>query len=165
MSELTKVREMVCISCPIGCELTLYTDENDDLVVKGNRCPRGKEYAREEFFAPKRVVTATARTTSKDFPRVPVRTDAPLPKEHIDDLLKRVYELDVPVPIRRGQVILEDFADTGVSLVASLSVHDGGAPGRAPAGAGAGASSGAVGAADADANADAGAQNEEADDE
>jgi CxxC motif-containing protein len=122
--ELTKVREMVCISCPIGCRLTLYTDENEELVVKGNRCPRGKEYAREEYFAPKRIVTATARTASSTFPRVPVRTDAPLPKEHIDALLKDVYELEVPVPISRGQVIFEDYHGTGVNLTASMSITD-----------------------------------------
>ena len=139
MSELTKEREMICISCPIGCRLTLYTDENDELVVKGNKCPRGKEYATEEFFAPKRIVTATARTTSKEFPRVPVRTTAALPKEHIDELLSEIYKLDVAVPVKRGQVILENFADTGVDLVASLSVQAGrvGAtsPGRSETGA------------------------------
>jgi len=123
MSELTKVREMTCISCPIGCRLSLYTDQNDELVVKGNKCPRGKEYATEEYFAPKRVVTATAHTQSPEFPRVPVRTDRSLPKEQIDNLLKQVYSLDIPVPIRRGQVILENFADTGVNLIASMSVQ------------------------------------------
>lgn len=123
MSELTKVREMTCISCPIGCHLSLYKDQNDELVVKGNKCPRGKEYATEEYFAPRRVVTATARTQSPEFPRVPVRTDQSLPKEEIDKLLTQVYSLDIPVPIRRGQVILENFADTGVNLIASMSVQ------------------------------------------
>ena len=131
--ELTKVREMVCISCPIGCRLTLYTDQEDELVVKGNRCARGKEYAREEYFAPKRIVTATARTTSTVFPRVPVRTDAALPKEHIDELLKDVYTLEIPVPITRGQVILENYRGTGVSLIASMSVERNRGPGATAA--------------------------------
>mgnify|MGYP006302747497 CR=1 FL=1 len=116
------IREMICISCPIGCHLQLFTDENDELVVKGNRCPRGKEYATEEYYAPKRVVTATARTASRDAPRLPVRTDKPLPKEHIDELLREVYSLEVKLPVKRGAVLIENFRDSGVNLVSSLTL-------------------------------------------
>lgn len=116
------IREMICISCPIGCHLELYKDENEELIVKGNRCPRGKEYATEEYYAPKRVVTATARTADEGAPRLPVRTDKPLPKEHIDDLIAEVYALDVKLPIDRGTVLIENFRDTGVNLVSSLTL-------------------------------------------
>ncbi|MFP3960222.1 MAG: DUF1667 domain-containing protein [Spirochaetaceae bacterium] len=117
------IREMICISCPIGCRLKLYTDENEELVVRGNRCPRGKEYAEEEYFAPKRVITATARTADGEAPRLPVRTDAALPKEHIDDLLREVYALEVPLPVERGAVLIENFRDTGVNLISSLTLE------------------------------------------
>jgi CxxC motif-containing protein len=116
------IREMICISCPIGCHLQLFTDENEELVVKGNRCPRGKEYATEEYYAPKRVVTATARTADPSAPRLPVRTDKPLPKEHIDDLVSEVYRLNVALPVDRGAVLIENFRNTGVNLVSSLTL-------------------------------------------
>ena len=115
-------REMICISCPIGCHLQLFKDENDELVVKGNRCPRGKEYAQEEYYAPKRIVTATCRTADPEMPRLPVRTDKPLPKEHIDDLISEVYELNVEPPVERGAVLIENYRDTGVNLIASLTL-------------------------------------------
>jgi CxxC motif-containing protein len=102
--------------------LQLFTDENEELVVKGNRCPRGKEYATEEYYAPKRVVTATARTADPSAPRLPVRTDKPLPKEHIDDLISEVYRLNVALPVDRGAVLIENFRNTGVNLVSSLTL-------------------------------------------
>ena len=116
------IREMICISCPIGCHLQLFKDDNDELVVKGNKCPRGKEYATEEYYAPKRIVTATARTATPEAPRLPVRTDTSLPKEHIDDLLAEVYALNVELPVKRGDVLIENFRDTGVNLVSSLTL-------------------------------------------
>jgi len=116
------IREMICISCPIGCHLQLFKDENEELVVKGNRCPRGKEYAQEEYYAPKRVVTATAATADPDAPRLPVRTDKPLPKEHINDLISEVYALEVQLPVDRGAVLIENYRDTGVNLVSSLTL-------------------------------------------
>ncbi len=80
-------REMICISCPVGCHLTVTWHVQDvaadtDVEVAGNRCPRGEEYGKEEVRAPKRVVTATCAVNSELLARVPVKTDAPLLKEH-----------------------------------------------------------------------------------
>jgi len=124
------IREMICISCPIGCHLQLFKDENDSVVVKGNRCPRGKEYGREEYFAPKRIVTATCRTDSEIFPRLAVLTDHALPKDHINNLLSELYQMEVHLPVKRGKVILEDYAGTGVNLIASITLEGGGNEGQ-----------------------------------
>lgn len=143
------IREMVCISCPVGCRLALYLEPPADaagavgdvavgraaaangtasaaerLVVTGNRCSRGEVYAREEYLAPKRVVTATVRMHSGHRPRLPVRTSAPLPKGEIEGLLRRIYELELTPPIERGEVIIPDIAGSGVDLLASFSVKE-----------------------------------------
>jgi len=52
-------RKLVCISCPLGCRLTVTWEDERDITVKGNRCAKGESYAQEEILAPKRVVTAT----------------------------------------------------------------------------------------------------------
>lgn len=40
------IKEMVCVSCPIGCMLTVeLNDKNEVLSVKGNTCKRGEQYA------------------------------------------------------------------------------------------------------------------------
>jgi CxxC motif-containing protein len=122
MSPNKNTKEMICIVCPVGCHLQV-TVEGEDVKVTGNRCPRGEEYAREEILAPKRVVTATCRLEDEQHPRLPVKTDAPLPFEKIDDLLKAVYNLSVKTPVKVGDILIEDFGGTGVNLVASRSIN------------------------------------------
>ena len=128
------MRELVCISCPVGCRLEAVRHEDGSVTVTGNQCPKGEDYAREEITAPKRIVTATAalaaaadsdasggRGLSRAC-RVPVRTDVPLPVEKIDALLSRLYTLRLEPPVRRGDVIIANFENSGVKVIASLSV-------------------------------------------
>lgn len=70
--------ELICITCPKGCHLTV--DEENDYAVKGNACPRGAEYGKNELKNPKRVVTSTVKTTSEEHPRCPVKTNGAIPK-------------------------------------------------------------------------------------
>jgi CxxC motif-containing protein len=118
-------QEMICISCPIGCRLTVSREAgSDEIVVQGNKCGRGKVYGEEEFLAPRRMVTCTCSTDSEIFPRVPVRTVSALPKELIDDLLSDLYRLTIPLPIKRGQSVLEDFRGTGIDVIATMSIAE-----------------------------------------
>jgi len=120
-------RKLVCISCPLGCRLTVTWEEETDIKVTGNKCAKGESYAREEILAPKRVVTATvlvaaARTGESGPRRLPVKTTAPLLKEHIPALLNELYRMEVKPPLRCGDVLLKDIAGTGVDLVATRSL-------------------------------------------
>jgi len=148
-------RKLVCISCPLGCRLTVTWEDEENITVAGNRCAKGESYAREEILAPKRVVTATvavaagagsatsaaadraaagraaARRATTGRPatrqaagarRLPVKTNAPLLKEHICELLNTLYRMEVKPPLRCGDVLLKDIAGTGVDLVAVRSL-------------------------------------------
>ena len=127
MSQATRAgrsgrREMICLSCPIGCHLEVAPESGDELKVSGNRCPKGLEYAREEYFAPRRIVTATCRSTSARMRRVPVRTNRALPVEMINDLLAQVYSLELAAPMKAGDVIVADFRSTGVDVILSTNL-------------------------------------------
>jgi CxxC motif-containing protein len=135
-------RSLVCISCPLGCRLTVTWGDESDITVKGNQCAKGESYAQEEILAPKRVVTATvavarrAGTAPAHTPaatgwagasppqRLPVKTSAPLLKEHIPELLNKLYRMEVEAPLCCGDVLLEDIAGTGVDLVVTRSLKE-----------------------------------------
>ena len=54
------IRELTCISCPLGCPLKVETDENGAVLqVTGNTCKRGEVYGKKEVTAPERTVTST----------------------------------------------------------------------------------------------------------
>lgn len=119
-------RELVCISCPVGCRLEAEQHPDGSLTVTGNRCPKGEDYAREEINAPKRIVTTTVKISGAGRRRVPVRTDRPLPVGRIDALLTELHGMVLDPPIERGRTILSDFEKTGVNVTASLSMEQSG---------------------------------------
>ena len=112
-------KELICISCPTGCHLTAGKDENGAWQITGNRCPRGKEYGISELTDPRRVVTATVASDSELMPRIPVRTDKALPKKHIAALLNRLYTMQVKVPVKSGDVLIEDIENSKVCVIFS----------------------------------------------
>jgi CxxC motif-containing protein len=115
-------KKMICIACPIGCHLNARQDDEGTVTITGNRCKRGEEYGREELLAPKRVVTATVKVLSQKFRRLPVKTESAIPKELIDELLNRLYQLEIQPPVQIGEPVLENIHDTGINLVATRSI-------------------------------------------
>ncbi|MCE1196999.1 DUF1667 domain-containing protein [bacterium] len=122
--------EMICITCPMGCHLSIERPSENEIVVSGNRCPRGEKYAREELLSPKRVVTATCRATDalavEPSPcrprRVPLRTSAGFPKERVPELLALIYGLELRLPVQRGQVAIADALGTGVDVLVARTM-------------------------------------------
>ena len=47
--------KMVCIMCPLGCEMEVEK-VGDEVIVSGNNCIRGKVYATSEMTNPERMV-------------------------------------------------------------------------------------------------------------
>ncbi len=116
-------KKLVCIACPMGCHLEV-AGTPESLQVSGNRCPRGEAYGIEEATSPRRVLTYVVRTNSAQVPFVPVRTDNPLPKALINPLITELNRMRIRIPVRRGQVVLNDYADTGVNVTATRSVSE-----------------------------------------
>ena len=72
-------RELTCIVCPRGCNLTVeLSDKGEVLSVVGNACKRGAVYAQNECTHPMRTVTSTIRCA--DGRIVPVKTGDVIPK-------------------------------------------------------------------------------------
>lgn len=109
-------RELICISCPTGCRLTAE-EVDGKWQISGNRCPRGKVYAVNELSDPRRVVTATVAANSELMPRIPVRTDKALPKRYIAPLLNRLYAMKVQIPVKSGDILLENVENSGINVI------------------------------------------------
>jgi len=110
-------KSLICISCPVGCRLTATVDAGGNITIHGNKCERGVTYGREEMFTPKRLVTAVVKTDSQVLPYLPVRTTRPLLKQHIPGLLNTIYSLHVKTPVAAGDVLIADYAGTGIDVI------------------------------------------------
>lgn len=117
-------KELICIRCPLGCNLTAELDGKGEVQnVSGNTCPRGAEYAKKELTSPTRMVTSTVPVVGGDQPRVPVKTADDIPKDKIVACMEAIRSLTVNAPVTCGQVLLSDAAGTGISIIATKTVE------------------------------------------
>lgn len=115
-------KELTCIRCPIGCQLTAVL-EGDEIVISGNTCPRGAEYGKKEVTAPTRIVTGSVRVIGGELPLVSVKTAADVPKEKMMDVMRQIHACQVKAPVRAGDVLIRDAAGTGADIVATRTVE------------------------------------------
>ncbi|WP_228288122.1 DUF1667 domain-containing protein [Thermosipho ferrireducens] len=115
-------KKMICIMCPIGCELTV-SKQGEKITVEGNRCLRGREYGINEMVNPRRVLTMSVKVENGEMDLVSVRTDAPIPKKLIYDIIEYIKKLKVKAPVKRGEIIVKNIFNTGVNLIATRTVE------------------------------------------
>lgn len=113
---------LTCIGCPLGCQITVELKNKEVIMVSGNTCKRGDDYARKEVTSPTRIVTSTVKVCGGNASVVSVKTQSDIPKDKIFDCVKALKEVVVQAPIIIGDVVLENVAGTGVDIVATKAV-------------------------------------------
>ena len=112
------MKELTCIVCPRGCRLKV----DDNMEVTGNACPRGKMYAINELTNPTRTITSSIRVSNRPYTLVSVKTDKPVPKGKMFDVMKEIDKLVVKAPTRIGQVILAHVLGTDSNIVITKDI-------------------------------------------
>ncbi|MBQ3725113.1 MAG: DUF1667 domain-containing protein [Oscillospiraceae bacterium] len=110
-------RQLTCIGCPMGCQLTATVENGVVTTVTGNTCKRGDDYARKECVAPMRTVTGTVRMA--DGRVVSVRTRTDVPKAKMFDVAEAFNRARPAAPLHIGDVVIADVCGTGVDVVAT----------------------------------------------
>ena len=112
------MKELTCIVCPRGCRLKV----DDNMVVTGNSCPRGEKYAINELTNPTRTITSSIRVNNRPYTLVSVKTDKPIPKDKMFDVMKEIDKLSIDAPTRIGQVVLTNVLGTDVNIVITKDI-------------------------------------------
>ncbi len=116
-------KKFICVSCPLGCGLTVTLDNGEVVQVKGNSCPRGAAYAKSEVKDPRRVFASTVRVKGGKLPVCPIRSKTPAPKDKLFDIAEAVAKLEIKAPIQIGQILIHNVCDTDVDIVASRDLE------------------------------------------
>lgn len=119
-----EIKKLTCISCPMGCPLTVEMEGNEVINVAGNTCKRGDVYARKEVTNPTRIVTSTVRVIGGAAGMVSVKTKEDIPKDKIFDCVKSLKGIEVKAPVHIGDVILPNAGGTGIDIVATKNVEE-----------------------------------------
>ena len=118
-----KSRKVVCVLCPLGCKIRIELDEEGNILsISGNKCPRGEGYAKDEIKDPKRVVTTSVKVLDGELPLASVKTDGPIPKKYIFELMKILKSVEMKAPVNVGDVVVRNIFETNVNVVITRSV-------------------------------------------
>lgn len=91
-------------------------------IMEGNKCKKGVEYAQEEISNPRRMLTSSVLILDGELPIISVKTLHPIPKKKLFDVLAEIKRTIVKAPIKSGDVIIKNVADTGIDIVATKTV-------------------------------------------
>ena len=116
-------RSIICISCPLGCNLTVEHDDKVIISVKNNACARGPKYAEKEVFSPERVVTSTIKIEGAKIPLLPVKTDRSVSKDKMFEVMKEIFKLKTKASVSRGDIIASNICGSGANLVATRTLN------------------------------------------
>jgi CxxC motif-containing protein len=117
-----ETKQLVCVNCPKGCNITVTLDNGKVVDIKGYTCDKGKNYAAQETVRPMRVLTSTVKVEGAALRVLPVITDKEIPLDLCEKAMEEIRQLDVKAPIKVNDVIVADFLGTGANLVASRSM-------------------------------------------
>ena len=126
---MTEKKIITCITCPIGCEMTVEFDGKNFISVGGHTCKRGEKYASDEIQNPRRTVTSTVviscttananKTVTK---YLPVKTSSPISKDKIYDAMKIINGIKAAAPIKMGDILYENFTEDGINILACKDI-------------------------------------------
>lgn len=92
-------------------------------VLKGNKCKKGIEYARNEVFDPRRMLTSSVLVEGGEWLLVSVKSTNPIPKDKIFSVLKELHKTTIRAPVKSQQLILKNVANTGIDIIATKTVR------------------------------------------
>lgn len=116
-------KELICIGCPLGCNITVEKDGDAILSITGNTCQRGADYATKELTNPRRIVTSLVRVKGGELPVVSVKTASDIAKGRIQDCIDVLKNIELAAPVELGEVVVENICGSGVNVIATRRVE------------------------------------------
>mgnify|MGYP003228490624 CR=1 FL=1 len=89
-------KKLICIGCPLGCELCAVLERGEVISVTGNTCGR----------------------------MLPVRTKMDIPKAKVLECVRELKHVVVEAPVETGQIIVQDIAGTNVPVITTKKMGE-----------------------------------------
>jgi len=115
-------REYTCIICPNGCQISVEYEGTSIKNIKGDECPKGKNYVKNEITNPLRIFTGSVLVENGDFSLVAVKTPVPIPKKYLKKVGEITRRIKVEAPIEIGRVVASNLLGENINLVATRKI-------------------------------------------
>ncbi|MDY0236506.1 MAG: DUF1667 domain-containing protein [Gudongella sp.] len=110
-----------CQVCPVGCTLQVSII-NNVLIIEGNRCSRGVEYAKSVNETSPQVLFGRCLLLNASMGRLPVKTTKAIPAELKYQVMENIRNTSVNAPITKGQVIIKNILDLNIDVISMRKV-------------------------------------------
>ena len=120
-------KKIICITCPLGCEIAVRGEGKEIQSIEGHQCKRGETYASDEFIAPMRIFTSSVRVTGANTPLVPVRSRSPIPKGMLLRCVAQLRDIELKAPVSLYDVVIPDILGSGIDIVTTAAANADGA--------------------------------------
>lgn len=108
-------KEIICTECANRCHL-LVEQQGEEIIVSGNRCPRGLKSGREEFLGERVTVHGFVRCGEE---KIAVQTSKPVAKGMVYKVTLAIKRVKVDGPVSAGMILAENISSTGADLIVS----------------------------------------------
>lgn len=119
------LKEITCIVCPNGCEMEVEAENETLISVKGNLCPKGETYAKQELINPQRTISTSILIKGGELPLASVRLTKPVPKREIFHVMEEIKKISAEAPVHAGDVVIHQILgmDSDVIITKSVDVR------------------------------------------
>lgn len=116
-------REFICIICPNGCRIKVEYEGTNIKNIRGDECPKGKDYVKNEITNPLRVFTGSVLVAKGDFSLVSVKTLSPIPKKYLKKVGEITRRIKVDAPIEIGKTVASNLLNENIDLIATRKIE------------------------------------------
>lgn len=114
--------QFTCVVCPTSCVVNAEWNETELQNTDHAQCKLAWDFVRGEIFDPRRTVTTTVRVDDGDLPLVSVKTEPPVPKKTVFEVMQHLARVAVTAPVNIGDVLVGDVLGTGSNVVATKKI-------------------------------------------
>jgi CxxC motif-containing protein len=116
------VGQVICDLCNKRCVIDIHKDEND-YIYEGNGCDKGMEYCEKHMKSSYRIFTTVVRIKGNgNCNVVPVKSNKPIDMSLWMECSKALGRIYVGLPIKIGDVICKNIANSGVDIVCTKNI-------------------------------------------
>jgi CxxC motif-containing protein len=119
-------KELICIGCPMGCNLEIEVVDGNITNIIGYACNRGLQYAKKEYTNPTRILTTTVRVSNGDYEMVSVKTEMDMPKHLLIKCIQELKNVKIEAPVKIGDIVYKNILNTGIDIISTMNVNKAG---------------------------------------
>ena len=102
--------------------VTSTFDKNNELIIEGNKCSRGLEYAKSAYKTSPQVLFGRCLLSNASMGRLPVKTSRPIPENLKNQVMEQIRNTSIKAPVVKGQIIIKNILNLNIDVVSMRKV-------------------------------------------